>query len=187
MNVYAELLQREDCLMLLVDIQQVLLDPCVEKDRVRKNADALITIANLFDIPVLFTENNAEKLGGFLPELLGKVASPKVFNKLEFSCFENEPITRAMDETGRQTLILAGIESHVCIFHTGAYALRLGYRVHVVADAVSSRNEFNYKTGIKRLERAGAVITSTEMVVYELLKRAGTPEFRAALPLLKTL
>jgi nicotinamidase-related amidase len=89
--------------------------------------------------------------------------------------------------SARRTLIIAGLETHVCVFHTAAHGLRLGYTVHVVADAVASRSRFNWEIGLKRLERAGVVISSTEMMVFELLNRAGTPEFRAALPLLKTL
>jgi nicotinamidase-related amidase len=187
MNVYRDFLQREDCLLLLVDIQRVMLDPCVDEDRIRKNCAALIDIARLLDIPIMFSVHNAEKLGGFLPELIERVPVPKLFNKLEFSCFENEPIFRAMQESGRRTLLLAGLETHVCVFHTGAHALRLGYRVHVAADAVTSRSQSNREIGLRRLERAGAVVSSTEMIIFELLNRAGTSEFRAALPLLKTL
>jgi nicotinamidase-related amidase len=187
MNVYAEFLRREDCALLLVDIQEIMLGPCVNGDRVRKNSAALIDIAAIFDIPVLFSVHNAEKLGGFLPELIRKVPNPHVFNKVEFSCFENEAIARTVEKTGRRTLLIAGLEGHVCIFHTAAHALRLGYTVHVAADAVSSRSELNRDVGLRRLENSGAVISSTEMIIYELLNRAGTPEFRSALPLLKTL
>ena len=187
MNHYAEFLSREDCVLLQVDIQKVMLEPCVEADQLRKNAAALIEVAGLFKIPVFFSVHNTEKLGGFLPELLEKASRPSVHNKLEFSCFENEEIARAVSETGRNTLILAGLETHGCIFHTGAHALRLGYRVHVASDAVSSRSSLNHQVGLRRLEQAGAVISSTEMVIFELLNRAGTPEFRSALPLLKTL
>lgn len=187
MNVYAEFLNREDCILLLVDIQKVMLDPSVEPDNLRKNVAALLEVAKIFEIPVIFSEHNADKLGGFLPELLAKVPQPKVLNKLEFSCLENEGIVRALLATGRKTLLLAGLESHVCIFHTGAHALRLGYRVHVTSDAVTSRSSRNKEIGLQRLQRAGAVISSTEMIIYELLNRAGTPEFRAALPLLKAL
>lgn len=187
MNSYAEFLNKDDCVLLLVDIQKVMLDPCVHSDVIPKHAGALIEIAGLLNIPILFSEHNPEKLGGFLPELLGKVARPQVFYKLEFSCLENEAIVRGLQSLGRSTLLVAGLEAHVCVFHTGAHALRLGYRVHVASDAVSSRSTLNKEVGLRRLERAGAVISSTEMMIFELLNRAGTPEFRSALPLLKTL
>jgi len=187
MNVYAEFLNKNDCMLLLVDIQKVMLKSCVQAELIPENASALIEIANLLNIPILFSEHNSDKLGGFLPELLEKVSQPQVFNKLEFSCLENEKIFRSLQSLGRATLLLAGIETHVCVFHTGAHALRLGYRVQVAADAVSSRSNLNVEVGLRRLEHAGAVISSTEMMIFELLNRAGTPEFRAALPLLKTL
>lgn len=187
MNVYADFLQPEDCVLLLVDIQKVMLDPCVDADKLQENVAALLEIAGIYDLPVIFSEHNAEKLGGFLPALLERVSHPKVLNKLEFSCLQNEGIARALAATGRKTLLLAGLEGHVCIFHTGSHALRLGYRVHVAADAVSSRSSFNRDIGLRRLEKAGAVLSSTEMIIYELLNRAGTAEFRKALPLLKTL
>ncbi len=187
MNAWADFLVREDCIMLLVDIQKVMLDPCVDHDPVTRNAAALLDIAGILEIPVMFSAHNAEKLGGCLPELLQRVSQPAVYTKLEFSCLENEAIFRALQHSGRRTLLLAGLETHVCIFHTGAHALRLGYRVHVAADAVTSRSKTNREVGLRRLERAGAVISATEMIIFELLNRAGTPEFRAALPLLKTL
>jgi len=182
-----EFLNPDDCLLLLVDIQKVLLDPCVRKEELVKNASALIEICKIFEIPIIFTTHNGEKLGGFLPELLVKVDNPEVLNKLEFSCFQNENIKKAVEAKGKKTILLAGMESHVCIFHTGAHALRLGYRVDLATDAVTSRSESNRLVGIKRLEQAGAVMSSTEMIIFELLNRAGTEEFRKALPLLKTL
>lgn len=187
MNGYTEMLARKDCLLLLVDIQKTMLDPCLEKDLVTKNTAALIDIAGLCEIPILVSVHNPGKLGGFLPELLKRIPRPLLFNKLEFSCLDNEEIFHALQQTGRQTLLLAGLETHVCIFQTGAHALRLGYRVHVAADAVTSRHKVNRDVGLGRLQRAGAVISTTEMIIFELLNRAGTPEFRSALPLLKTL
>ena len=185
MNVYQEFLNRRDCILLLVDIQKVMLDLCVDPDRTVFNAAALIEIAELFEIPVLCTVQNSERLGGFLPELTDKISQPKIWDKLEFNCFESENIARAIGETGRKTLLLAGMEGHVCIFHTGVGALRLGYRVHVAHDAVTSRSGSDKQIGMQRLDRAGAVISSTEMIIFELLNRAGTREFRQMLPLLK--
>jgi nicotinamidase-related amidase len=186
-NIYGEFLDRSDCVLLLVDVQKAILDLCVEPARLRKHCAALIEIASIFQIPMVFSQHNPEKLGGFLPELVAMSPEPIVMDKLEFSCLENEAMARRLESLGRQTLLLCGMETHVCIFHTGAHAARLGYRVHVAGDAVSSRSTYNWETGLRRLEHAGAVVSSTEMIIYELLNRAGTPEFRQALPLLKRL
>lgn len=185
MNGNSDFLNRLDCILLLVDIQKTMLDLCVEAERIPANAAALIEAAQVFGIPILCSVHNPEKLGGLLPDLSGKIRTPHLLDKLEFNCFENENIAGAVRDTGRRTLLLAGIETHVCIFHTGVGALRLGHRVHVAADAVTSRSVFNWETGLQRLDRAGAVISSTEMIIFELLNRAGTDEFRTLLPLLK--
>jgi len=185
MNVYQEFLNRGDCILLLVDIQKALLDHCVDQDRTVSNTAALIEVAELFEIPVVCSVQNPGRLGGFLPELTNKISQPKMWDKLEFNCFENEEIARAIADTGRKTLLMTGIEGHVCIFHTGVGALRLGYRVHIPHDAVTSTSASSTQIGMQRLDRAGAVISSTEMIIFELLNRAGTREFRALLPLLK--
>ncbi|MGO9311434.1 MAG: isochorismatase family protein [Syntrophobacteraceae bacterium] len=185
MNVYQEFLNRRDCILLLVDIQKAMLDLCVDPDRTVFNTAALIEAAELFEIPVLCSVQNSVRLGAFLPELTNKILQPKIWDKLEFNCFESENIARAIGETGRKTLLMAGLEGHVCIFHTGVGALRLGYRVHVAHDAVTSRSASDKQVGMQRLDRAGAVISSTEMIIFELLNRAGTREFREMLPLLK--
>ena len=83
--------------------------------------------------------------------------------------------------------MIGGIETHICIFQTGVQGLQLGYRIHIVGDAVSSPAQSNRETGLRRLESSGAVLSSTEMVIFELLRRAGTPEFRQMLPIIKAL
>lgn len=187
MNVYQQFLNCRECILLLVDIQKSMLDLCIDRERTVLNAGALIEVAELFEIPILCSVQNPDKLGGFLPELTDKISEPRLLGKLEFNCFENEAVARAIRETGRKTLLLAGMEGHVCIFHTAVGALRLGYRVHIASDAVTSRSASDKQTGMHRLDRAGAVISSTEMILFELLNRAGTKEFRALLPLLKRL
>ena len=187
MNVYQEFLSPGQCLLLLIDIQGSMLDLCVDRDLTVSNTGAFIEVARVFNIPVLCTVQNPDKLGGFLPELTGMISAPEILGKMEFNCFENEQIARAIRQLGRKTLILAGIEGHVCIFHTAVGALRLGYHVHIARDAVTSRHELDRKTGNHRMDRAGAVISSTEMIIFELLHQAGTKEFRALLPLLKRL
>lgn len=187
MTKYMETLKPQDCVLLLVDVQKVLLDLCAESGNISRNTAALIEIAGIFDIPVLLSVQNAGKLGGFLPELVDRVALPRVFNKMEFDCFENAPLAEGVRETGRKIVLLAGLEGHICVLQTGLGALRQGYAVHVAADAVSARSVFNRDLGLRRLEHAGAVISSTETIIFELMNRAGTPEFRTALPSLKRL
>ena len=185
MNTYAELLNMDDSLLLLVDFQKSMLANCLTADRIRNNAFILIDIARILSIPIILTEQNPRKLGTFLPELAAKVSNSAVFSKNQFGCFENETIQQAIMQTGRKSIILAGIEAHICIFQTGTGGIRLGYRVHVVADAVSASSQMNIDIGLERLKRAGIVITSMEMAIFELLKIADTDEFRNVLPHIK--
>lgn len=179
------LLKREECLVLLVDLQRSMLSACRDAERVRERTAVLIDVAEILRIPIVFTEQNPVKLGRFLPELIEKVLEPLVFDKVEFGCFENPSIADAIEASGRKTIILSGIETHICIFQTGLQGLRLDYRVHVASDATSCSGVLNHNVGLNRLERAGAVISSTEMIMFELLKQAGTAEFRKALPIIK--
>lgn len=187
MNESQRLLNRQDCVLLLVDFQKSMLDFCIEAGRVPKYAAVLAEIAQILDIPVFFSVQNEDKLGGVLPELTELLPHPKFLPKMEFNCFDNEVISAVVWKTGRKTLLLAGLEGHICIFQTALGALREGYRVHVPADAVTARSNLDLQTSLARLGNAGAVISSTEMMIFELLGRAGTAEFRAALPLVKKL
>ncbi len=187
MNMYQEFLNPGECLLLLIDIQKSLLDLCVEREQIVSNTAALIEAAKVFNLPVIFTVQNPDKLGPFLPQLTDMISEPEIYAKMEFDSLENEQIARAIRRTGRKTLLLAGMEGHICIFHSALGALRQGYRVHIPQDAVTSRSQFNRQLGCQRTDKAGAVLTSTEMIIYELLHQGGTKEFRSLLPLLKRL
>jgi nicotinamidase-related amidase len=187
MNINAHFLKPQEALLLIVDIQKVMFDLCLEKNKVIKNIDALIELAINLEIPVIFTEHNAEKLGEFDSSLIRKSPNSPVFNKVEFSCFGNDGIRNAIKKAERKTIILAGIESHICIFQTGAQAIQEGFNIHAVTDAISARTSFNLNIGINRLKQAGAVITSTEMLIFELLLKAGTNNFKKMLPVIKNL
>ena len=185
MKASTDFLERDNSLLLLVDFQKTMLANCLAADRVRNNAFVLIEIARILNLPIILTEQNPRKLGTFLSELTAKVPDPNVFSKNQFGCFGNETIEQTVAATGRKSLILAGIEAHICIFQTGIGGIRLGYGVHVVADAVSASSQMNLDIGLDRLRSAGAVITSMEMLIFELLKEADTDEFRNALPHIK--
>lgn len=107
--------------------------------------------------------------------------------KFAFSCFGSDVFCSAVKRLpgNRNTLILCGMESHICVAQTALAALREGYLVHVASDAVSSRTEWNWKIGLERMRSAGAVISSTEMVMYEALGSSGTSEFKAMLQYIK--
>ena len=125
-----------------------------------------------------------QKLGPTLPEAAAELPGLEPISKITFDCFGCDEFRAQLERLGRKALLLAGVEAHICVAQTGLSGLS-AYRVQVVSDAVSSRAQHNWLAALERLRAAGAEITSTEMLIYELLGRAGTDEFKATLPLVK--
>lgn len=181
-------LEAQDCALVVVDIQEKLLPPIHEKERMVRNSQLLLRLAAILHIPVLATTQYAKGLGAIVPEIASLLpAGTAPLDKLEFGCFANDGFCAAVKALPgqRNTLLVCGMESHICVMQTALGALRAGYLVHVAADAVSSRSELNWKIGLKRMKTAGALISSTEMIIYELLRASGTPAFKEMLKHLK--
>lgn len=178
----------EHCALVVVDIQQKLLPPIFEKERLVRNSQLLIRLAGILKIPTLLTTQYCKGLGSVVPEIASLAADSTVMDKLEFSCFGSRDFTTALKGLPgrRNTVLLCGMEAHICVMQTALGALQQGYLVHVASDAVSSRAEWNWKIGLQRMRDAGAVISSTEMMMYELLRSSGTPAFKELLPYLKS-
>jgi nicotinamidase-related amidase len=139
------------------------------------------------NIPAVATTQYAKGLGATVPEIASLLPEPVAIDKLEFSCFGSDAFCSQMKRLpgNRNTVLLCGMESHICVTQTALAALREGYLVHVASDAVSSRSEWNWKIGLERMRAAGAIISSTEMMIYELLRRSGGAAFKELLPHLK--
>lgn len=152
------------------------------KDHVTENVRRLLAFANIVGLPVIATEQ--EKLGPTLGALAESIPGFKPVPKITFNCFETEGFRDRVEATGRKTLILTGVEAHICVAQTVLSALG-GFRVQVIWDAIGSRAPENRDVAIARMRAGGAAITSTEMFIYEILERAGTEEFKAVLPLVK--
>ena len=176
-----------ECALVVVDIQEKLLPPIFEKERLVRNSQLLIRLAGILHIPALLTTQYCKGLGPVVPEIASLLPGAKAMDKLEFSCFGSREFTAALKALPgrRNTVLLCGMETHICVMQTALGALEHGYRVHVASDAVSSRAEWNWKIGLLRMRDAGAVISSTEMMLYELLRSSGTPSFKELLPFLK--
>ncbi len=192
-------LHPNECALIVIDIQEKLLPPIFEKDRLLRNAQLLIRLANILEIPVVATTQYATGLGNTVPEIRDLLPAAAI-DKNAFSCFGSDAFCSAIkrlpggvphvspvlrDVGRRNTLLLCGMESHICVTQTALGALREGYLVHIASDAVSSRTEWNWKIGLDRMRAAGAVISSTEMMIYELLRESGTEAFKEMLLYLK--
>lgn len=174
--------KREECVLAVVDVQERLLPHIHQGDRVVAQIVKLVKFAKIVGLPILWAEQ--EKLGPTAGPIRAELAGLEPFGKAAFGCLGCGGFRERLASLGRSTLVLCGIEAHVCVAQTALQALP-GYDVQVVADAVGSRAPENRQLALERLRQAGAVITSTEMLFYEVLGQAGTDEFRAVLPLVK--
>ena len=180
-------LEPEQCALIVVDIQEKLLPPIWEKDRLVRNAQLLIRLAGILKIPALVTTQYNKGLGNTVPEVASLLPDTPTVDKLMFSCFGSEVFCSLLKRLPgqRTTVLLCGMETHICVMQTALGALREGYLVHVASDAVSSRTELNWRLGLERMRAAGAILSSTEMMIYELLRSSGAPAFKELLPYLK--
>ncbi len=145
----------------------------------------LIRCAQLLEIPILVTEQNPGKLGGTNDQVAGVLGDAPRYGKMEFGCLENADVHEAVKQQGRKQLLIVGMEGHICIMQTVLRALEEGYETYVVADCIMSRDAEECRAGLARMDKAGATLVTSEMAIFEVLKGAGTDDFRRLLPLLK--
>jgi nicotinamidase-related amidase len=176
------LLEREESLLVIIDMQEKLLPAMAHRETVTENATRLLAFSDIIGLPVVVTEQG--KLGAMVFDLSHRKQAVKPISKLAFNCFLSDEFADTIHRSGRKTLILTGLEAHICVAQTALYAAPQ-FNVHVVRDAISSRTVDNWNVAVERMRASGVTITSTEMVIYELLKRAGTDEFKATLALVK--
>jgi nicotinamidase-related amidase len=188
---YAEMARRpleaEQCALIVVDMQEKLLPPIWEKEQLVRNVQLLIRLAGILKIPTLVTTQYAKGLGNTTPEIASLLPDNPPIDKQMFSCFGSDVFCTLLKRLPgqRTTVLLCGMETHICVMQTSMGALREGYLVHVASDAVSSRTELNWRIGLDRMRASGAILSSAEMMIYELLRSSGAPAFRELLPYLK--
>jgi len=169
----------DSSLLMVIDFQEKLckaMDPEILASKTG-NISILLEAAHEFTIPVLVTEQYPAGLGATLPELK-EAAATVPLEKMCFSCCGDQEILAKITETGRKNIIITGMETHICVLQTVLELLKKGYHVHVASDAVISRNKENWQIGLALAASAGALISSTETILFQLLNRAGTPEFK---------
>jgi nicotinamidase-related amidase len=171
-------LNRDESSFLIIDIQEKLAAVMKMKDAVVGNCLHLIELSKMLHTPVTVTEQYPKGLGHTVEDLRNAMPGYKPIEKLTFSCCEEPAFMKEVKDLDRKTIILTGMETHICVLQTCIGLLHNGFDVHLVRDAVCSRTKENWKTGIEFMRDAGAVITSTETVLFQLLNKAGTEEFR---------
>jgi nicotinamidase-related amidase len=180
------LLDASKASLLVVDVQERLLPAMADGPFVVEKTATLLKAAAALDIPVAYSEQYPKGLGRTVPELAGNGAT--VFEKLSFSCWRDEAIRQHfidLHEHGRPQVIVAGIEAHVCVLQTCVDMANAGFAVYVAADAVTSRKQGSVDLALERMRGNDVQIVNTEMVIFELLGKAGTPQFKTLSALIR--
>lgn len=175
-----------DAVIVVIDVQERLAATMPERAAVVATISRLVRVADEIDVPVVYTEQYPKGLGPTVSELtdaLGSAIGP--VEKLCFDCCAEPAFLAALERTSRRQVTLLGMEAHICVTQTALHLLENGYRVHIVADGVSSVCERDFTIALERLRAAGAEVTTSESVIYEALGAAGTDRFRRVLAIVK--
>jgi len=181
-------LDRKNSLLVVIDLQEKLAAVIHDQEAMQKNIDRLIRGCHLLGIPAIVTEQYPRGLGvttEFLQTSLRETYGLKAIQKMCFSAGGSDEFMSAVRSSGRRQILICGIETHVCVYQTVKDLLEAKFEITLVADAVSSRTASNRDIAIRRMERDGAKLSSTEMALFELTVHAGTDEFKAISKLVK--
>jgi nicotinamidase-related amidase len=170
--------------LVVVDVQEKLMRLMPHRADVIAGIQKLIRAARVLKVPALITAQYVKGLGPVCAEVMESAPGVTVFEKLTFSCCGSMEFMRALKDLGRQRILLCGIETHVCIQQT-AIDLMKDFFVYIAADAVGSRHEADYSFAVERLRDCGAVVTTVESAVFELVRESGTEAFKQILPLFR--
>lgn len=182
----AQLLTPESCYLHVIDVQQSLMRQVQDAEQIIATIGFMLKAAAILDVPVVANTQYKKGLGAYVPELEGLVNGIPRPDKVEFSALANEETAAIVDRLPSTitSVILVGVETHICIYQTAMGALQRGLTPWIVTDAVSSRRKEHHEAGIERLREVGAIIGPAEMLIYELLGKAGTEKFKQMLPLI---
>ena len=180
-----KLLERENTGLLVIDVQEKLLDVMGRKQRIIDNIIKLLYLSKLFHLPIILTEQYPKWLGPTFSQIRINLLTYEPISKMHFNCCNVDAFNDRLDSESLKNIIITGVETHICVFQTCVSMLERGYKVHVPQDAVDSRTDENWRVGLELMKEAGALVTSTETVIYQILKKAGTKEFKKMLELIK--
>jgi nicotinamidase-related amidase len=178
-----ELMTASTTALVVIDVQEKLIGHIPGHARIVWNIRRLIDGAKILDVPVVATEQYPAGLGPTMKELAGRIGA--IPDKLAFSCAGCGELMRQLAERDATSVLLAGIESHVCVMQSALDLLSAGYRVYVAADAVGARGEIDHQTALNRIVTHGGVIVTTEMALFEWCEKSGTAAFKQISALVK--
>ena len=179
------MLDIDNSLIICVDIQEKLLNAVFNKDIVDKKSCIISKVSKILNIPFLITEQYPKGLGATVDSVKNNVISPFIFEKTSFNAFDENAIKNKIVSLNKKHIVLMGIETHICVYQTVCALLKEGFDVTVIKDACGSRNEEEHITGLHNMERHGADIKTTEMILFEFLKSSKHPNFKEIQTLIK--
>lgn len=187
------MLDSHNTVLVLIDVQEKLTSVMHERETLIENLVKLVKGAQLLEIPIIWLEQNPDKMGQTIPELCELLDGQTPITKMSFSCCGADGFKEALKASGRKQVLIAGIETHVCVYQTSVELIRAGYAVEVVVDAVSSRRATDKETGLAKIQACGAHsagsgqghITTVETALFELMRTAENPAFRDMLKVVK--
>lgn len=171
-------LRREDCVLLIIDVQEAFVPSLHDPYPTIKNILRLCKGADVLGIPIILTEQYPKGIGETVPHILDRLGEHSYVEKDTFSCFKEPRFVEQLGESGKSQIIITGIEAHVCVTKTALDAIDAGYEVYVVDDAVTSRTKRNRDLGVRRMERAGAIVESTESALFACIERSDDETFK---------
>ena len=179
------MISRTNAALIIIDIQGNLAQAMHDKENLFTNNIRLIQGFKVLNLPIIFTEQIPQKLGLTIPVISQELNGIVPIAKEAFSCWDDRNFKEQLEGLNRRQVVITGIECHVCVYQTALDLMSNGYTVHLVTDAVSSRTSENRKVGIDAIKSAGAHLTSTEMVLFELLRTAADPKFKDIFKIVK--
>ena len=166
----------ENALLLVIDFQVRLMPSIHDHEELERKAGAFIRGCRILGVPILTTQQYTKGLGDTLPSVKDALCEFEPIEKVTFSCYDNPGFVSKLEESGRKNVFVTGVEAHICVQQTVLHLLENGYNVYVIADCVGSRSETDRIHAEHRMRQAGAVLTTFESVLFELLKSADHPK-----------
>ncbi|MGF1703843.1 hydrolase [Photobacterium makurazakiensis] len=179
------MLKANNTALVIVDVQGKLAQIMDQRDELFHNLETMVKGANILELPIIWVEQIPEKLGSTIPQLSDHLQNHAPIAKNSFSCYREPKFIEALEKADCNNILIVGIEAHICVYQTVRQLLDANYHVEVVTDAVSARNAKNKQIAIHKMEQAGASLTSTEMVLFELQEVAEGERFKQILNIVK--
>ena len=182
---HPHILDRQKTALLVIDVQEAINAVMHTGDLVVESVVKLIKACKILSVPIFITEQYPKGLGPTETKVREVLGDQIPIQKMSFSCCHSDDLVSQLRAVGAKQVIVAGIESHVCVLQTALDLIAMGFQVHLPKEATSSRKEMDYLTALERMQNAGVIITTVEASLFELLEEAGTPEFREVSRLIK--